>query len=498
MSQMRLAVFALGATEIALEASVVREAVAGHEELISPAPQSPAWSVGSIWVRGVPIPVIDLSEWLGLPVSERGSPAYQVVIVRFDGRLVGFIVDRVCGVLPIDAADLYPVHDARAHSVTRWMVSPEPERAIYVLDLAAILSLEGNIQIESAAPSEAAEPLPDEAGFEKGEDRPSQRLVVVRASGCWLGLPLAAVREICAARDIESPVIVESSYLGHIAWRGQRLPLLDIGSLIGRDPAGTAGEHYLVIETMTGLFATAVERVIGLIDYETGQKPNEIRLKQTESAIIGALEDEDGSQILRLDPERLAAHGTVVGLAVAGIQAGTHRTADRSWQRFAFIDFEAGASYTVPIDTLIAVQRYPDQVTAAARHAPFLGYCVQDGRHVALVDLRRLLGQQSVQTKPSDQLLIVACEEHFVGFVIDGVREMRYVEAPADSYVERWRGDRASNAEPIDECKQLIALGEDEEIRFLSLLRLPLLAKRLLETAGLVGASAQVAAPQST
>lgn len=494
MSHMRLAVFALGTTEIALAASVVREAVAVGEELVSPAPQSPAWAVGSILVRDVPIPVIDLSEWLGEEAAADDIAACHIVIVCFEGRRLGFVVDRVRDLLEVDSADLYPVHDARADSVTRWMVSPESGRAIYVLELAAILALKGNIQIESATPGDALEQVAHEAR-QQYEEWPGQRLVVARAGESRLGFALASVREICPAQDIEPPVIAESSYLGHIMWRGQRLPLLDIGPLLGRDPARRVGEHYLVIQTVVGLIAIAVEQVVGLIDHDPQQKRSEVRLQHNVSAVVGAIDDATFGQILLLDHDRLAAHETAAGLAVASGQSGVDQAVSRVWQRFAFIDFDAGTSYSVPIDTLTAVQRYPDQVTPAARDTPFSGYCVQEGRHVALIDLRHLLGH-ATRTQTSDQLLIVAHEDHFIGFVVDGVREMHYVEAPADSYIERWRGDRALNTAPVDECKQLITLGEGEDLRFISILRLQLLAQRLLESAGLVGTACETAMHQ--
>ena len=55
-------------------------------------------ATGFAILRGGCFPVLDLRAKLGLPHASLGREPY-IVAVEVEGRLVGFIVDRVCGVV---------------------------------------------------------------------------------------------------------------------------------------------------------------------------------------------------------------------------------------------------------------------------------------------------------------------------------------------------------------------------------------------------------------
>jgi chemotaxis signal transduction protein len=61
-------------------------------------------STGFAHLGGTYFPVLDLSVKLGLPHGTQGREPY-IVAVEVEKRLVGFIVDRVCGVVKARAGD---------------------------------------------------------------------------------------------------------------------------------------------------------------------------------------------------------------------------------------------------------------------------------------------------------------------------------------------------------------------------------------------------------
>lgn len=77
---------------------------------ITPLPGSPRHVNGVMNLRGVLVPVIGLRERFGL--STVPYDRYTVIVVlHVEGRIVGAIVDAVCDVLTLGAADIDPCPD---------------------------------------------------------------------------------------------------------------------------------------------------------------------------------------------------------------------------------------------------------------------------------------------------------------------------------------------------------------------------------------------------
>jgi purine-binding chemotaxis protein CheW len=66
-----------------------------------PVPHAPTFLAGLMDLRGTALPLIDLRERLGVPVSERAGPTH-ILVVRPVWRLLGVIVDRVNDVVEVD------------------------------------------------------------------------------------------------------------------------------------------------------------------------------------------------------------------------------------------------------------------------------------------------------------------------------------------------------------------------------------------------------------
>ena len=96
----------LGAQNFAIEVGRVREL--RRYAPPTPVPQSPAFMLGLLDMRGVLIPILDLGLRLGLAPVQIGAHSIIVVISEHRG-LVGLLVDQVCDLLnPPDDALRYP------------------------------------------------------------------------------------------------------------------------------------------------------------------------------------------------------------------------------------------------------------------------------------------------------------------------------------------------------------------------------------------------------
>lgn len=112
-NEITLACFESRGRDYALDVSLVREIVRSQE--ITPLPNAPELIEGVVELRGGIIPILDLSRVLG------GEPAEithrsRIVVLDFDGLLLGFCVEAATDVLSLDPALLEDIPELAAQA----------------------------------------------------------------------------------------------------------------------------------------------------------------------------------------------------------------------------------------------------------------------------------------------------------------------------------------------------------------------------------------------
>ena len=97
--------FALGAMELALPMSALREVVPLSQ--LSPLPCRADGVVGGIDLRGVVIPVLDLNVLLGKVAAEAAYPCVIIMVHR--ERLLGLLADGITGIFTIEPDRLHDI-----------------------------------------------------------------------------------------------------------------------------------------------------------------------------------------------------------------------------------------------------------------------------------------------------------------------------------------------------------------------------------------------------
>ncbi len=100
---LQIVAFRLSAEEYALPITKVKDI--NRFMPLTKIPKSPAFMKGVINLRGEIIPVVDLRERFGLPVSE-ATDGSRIMVVDFNNRLLGIIVDCVTEVLSIPTTEI--------------------------------------------------------------------------------------------------------------------------------------------------------------------------------------------------------------------------------------------------------------------------------------------------------------------------------------------------------------------------------------------------------
>ncbi len=129
-----LIAFRVGAQEFCIDIMSVRE-IRGWSPA-TPLPHAPAFVKGVINLRGTVLPILDLSERLGLGETQ-ASARHVIIVVRIDRQLVGLLVDAVCDILTIQDQALQPTPELACHTV-RTLVKgllPLEDRMVSMLSL---------------------------------------------------------------------------------------------------------------------------------------------------------------------------------------------------------------------------------------------------------------------------------------------------------------------------------------------------------------------------
>ncbi|WP_299498518.1 chemotaxis protein CheW [uncultured Roseobacter sp.] len=139
-----LLTFQLADQEYSLDIMSVRE-IRGWTRT-TPLPHAPSYMKGVINLRGTVLPVMDLSERLGLKPQEQ-TDRNVIIVVNHNDVMTGLLVDAVSDIIALTADDLQPPPEMQPGSTSNVVSSLTliDERMIRVLDLSAIvLSVQSN------------------------------------------------------------------------------------------------------------------------------------------------------------------------------------------------------------------------------------------------------------------------------------------------------------------------------------------------------------------
>lgn len=141
-----LIAFTIGDQEFCVEVMAVRE-IRGWTQS-TPLPHSPAYVSGVINLRGVVLPVMDMSMRLGMAATEP-SERHVIVVIHVGGQFVGLLVDSVSDILTVSTASIQPAPDV-SREMNRDFVQgiiPIEGRMVCLIQLNALF---GAIESEAA------------------------------------------------------------------------------------------------------------------------------------------------------------------------------------------------------------------------------------------------------------------------------------------------------------------------------------------------------------
>lgn len=134
-----LLTFQLADQEYSLDIMSVRE-IRGWTRA-TPLPHAPSYMKGVINLRGTVLPVMDLSQRLGLKHRENND-RNVIIVVSHEDTMTGLLVDAVSDIIALTSDDLQPPPEMQSSNSPNVVSSLTliDERMIRVLDLSSIVN----------------------------------------------------------------------------------------------------------------------------------------------------------------------------------------------------------------------------------------------------------------------------------------------------------------------------------------------------------------------
>lgn len=130
----QLITFEIGDRRLGIDIMAIREIRAWSPT--TPLPNVPAHVRGVVNLRGVVLPVIDLSQRLGWGTTEP-SARHVIIVVRIGDQLQGIVVDAVSDIVTLAAEDSQPVPDVGDSAAAAYLegIATLDDRLIMILAL---------------------------------------------------------------------------------------------------------------------------------------------------------------------------------------------------------------------------------------------------------------------------------------------------------------------------------------------------------------------------
>lgn len=130
--------FRLGRQDFCVEIRSVREIRGWTEETIIP--HAPQYVRGAINLRGAVLPIVDLSDLLGMGPAIP-TERHAIVVVQLEEQVIGLIVDAVSDILTLSDASIQPTPDIASDLAKRFIrgTASIESQLVSVMDLQNVL-----------------------------------------------------------------------------------------------------------------------------------------------------------------------------------------------------------------------------------------------------------------------------------------------------------------------------------------------------------------------
>jgi purine-binding chemotaxis protein CheW len=404
-------------TLLALPVAMLREVIPCPAEL-APLPVPAEGLCGAVQLRGTIIPVLDLRRALGMPpAAEREA---VIVLMRYDGRLLGLKASAVQGMARVAGSRLHALTTTAAAGGGIATHSFEIDDGVAtLLDAARIAALPGVPMV--------AEPRAESRSERAGGAR--EPLLLFGCGGLPFGIAAMSVDATVPRTALRASSLEGELCRGVIDHHGHEVPVIDTLRLLGMGECPKAADSaVIVLRFPKGLLGLMLDQVRDIVNVATDDiLPLQPLGLAVPARLRGMLAGEGGGQHLLIDAVALQQEELLAALAglsrpkAAAAQADkkgvSAATAGRPYLTYK-IEVETASELTQASEIL----PYPrDAVPLQAGRDATLGLFNHRGSAVPLVCLCTLLGRTVALDFDTARVLVVEDGGQRVGLVVQAL-----------------------------------------------------------------------------
>ncbi len=530
----RYGVFYLADMSLALPLQALREVVPCSE--VGRIPCGSAAVIGAIDLRGITLPVLDLLSLLGFPsdlARAESRVTRGVVVVAYQGRLLGLLADGVGGVLDcaVSAVSQIGTQDSSHGILSGGFKHADHDRIVSILSPAALFELplvpsvvesgpnrqpdceEGDdpdvaisVGVEELSEEDLsqldceawlsqellAKPIPVERRRNSGGGPESLglHLVLARCGSLPIAVPSNVVFTTVLSVAVEASPLVGGYCVGTIEFSDQRVPAIDLSAFCGFGSRGNVLHSAFVARYPEGYLAFLVEEIIDVVRVPPNaaialprralMRPElfagAVPLTMLPEHPLRPAAEMLGSYLL-LNALTLEQLPELCGLARLTVPNSAEKQLESNGSDVGAIPvtrmltYDIGFEVATPIAQLVEILPWNENTAMLGGSYGSPSLVMTRGRAIPAFSLNALLGQPELERTETASVLVVEADGEQVGFTVSKLLNIDSARwAPSEKAAcESAGGKFFERWEPI-------RVGEPGKERLISLLDLQKLA----------------------
>lgn len=425
--------FFIGDYEVALPIEIVQEVV-NYPAMVTPVPLSPDYLIGIFNLRGMIVPIINLSKLMGLEVESNDLQFKKIAITQYHDIRIGLVFDSTSEILKISDDELEQVayNETTERPIIKGILKLNSgERLLQMIDPEDLIKLDDIPHIVTKVRASGGLKLEKEARAKKLQG------ISFSIGNVTMATPMPEIYEIIKVPKLQKGFVNYPYFAGMVNLRGMMIPVIDFGKFLEfsrtdiNEDVSIDDKRIIILNLANnhkvGLLTDAVENIIGYHADDVLPMPN---LSHRDSSLYtGIITQKDEKNILMINCEFFVSDKEIVDIVKghAKLYQDDHNKdkARKSSTKETYISFKINTEYCFPILDIREVIELPKDFTrpiGSPEH--IIGVHHIRGNAVTLVDLKVLHGQEGHETKDSKKVIILKKDEQYLGLVVDSVEDI--------------------------------------------------------------------------
>ncbi|HEX4918102.1 MAG TPA: chemotaxis protein CheW [Limnobacter sp.] len=479
--------FRVGSMNLVVPLLAIREVVPLLQ--VHALPCTPTWVHGGLDLRGVSVPVIELSVLLGKPELCQRASGDCVIVVAMNGKMLGLLANQMHNLF---FADDIQVHRASTFDGERTLFagsikSPENGALMSLLDVERLLVWPQMPTVEDPEPHRENSEMHNEVFSEE-----RHVLMLMRCGGLRIAIDPRHVETTLTRLSLQPAEMQGGCYVGNVSNRGETMPAIDLAMYLGiGNTHAKSCQQAFVMRMQHGPVALLIEQVLDMVDIS----PTDLlalpsmHLQKPQALQHVWQHPSNNHRHLVLHTDGLMQDQELLSLArvLSNANQAVHpndKTADLATKLNTeqLVVFALQEEFCTPMAQVLEVLPFDQAICMFARENPLLGVITHKSQAIAVLDLAQWMGlprQDLVHQEAS--ILLVAAGGAVLGFAVNALLSIQKATwSPAVPLLGEEKLKQYSRPGAQGTCKQMAELGEQGNTRMLEVLDLQALAQAYL------------------